>query len=107
MNRSIRIALRLISISFAALIIAVAAMLQIDSVMRSRNDEAAGASIVPQLRMTDQRGQYVTEKDLLGKPAAWFFGFTRCPSICPTGLLHMTHNLENLGRTHPRSTPFS
>lgn len=97
MNRPIRIALRVVCISIAALIIAVAALLQIDSILRSRDNSSAGAPIVPALQMTDQRGQYITEKDLLGKPAAWFFGFTRCPSICPTGLMHITRDLKSLG----------
>lgn len=97
MNRSVRIALRLLSISLVTLIIAVAALFQIDSVMRSNAQTAAGAPMLTALSMTDQRGQYVSEKDLLGKPAAWFFGFTRCPSICPTGLMHITRDLKALG----------
>lgn len=97
MNRSVRIALRLLFISIAALVIAVAALFQIDSITRSNKKSYAGEPVVTTLRMTDQRGQLVTENDLLGKPAAWFFGFTRCPSICPTGLMHMTRDLEKLG----------
>jgi len=97
MNRSVRIAIRLLFISLVTLIIAVAALFQIDSVMRSNAQTAAGAPMLTALSMTDQRGQYVSEKDLLGKPAAWFFGFTRCPSICPTGLMHITRDLKALG----------
>jgi protein SCO1 len=47
--------------------------------------------------LTNQDGQRVTEKDLLGKPSAIFFGFTGCPDICPTTLLEMTNWLKALG----------
>jgi protein SCO1/2 len=97
MNRSVRIALRLLFISVAVLIIAFAALFQIDSIMRSNKQTDLGEPILTALSMTDQRGQSVTEEDLLGKPAAWFFGFTRCPSICPTGLMHITRDLKGLG----------
>ena len=47
--------------------------------------------------LTNQDGQRVTEKDLLGKPSVMFFGFTSCPDICPTTLLEMTNWLKALG----------
>jgi protein SCO1/2 len=47
--------------------------------------------------LTNQDGKRVTEKDLLGKPSAIFFGFTRCPDVCPATLLEMTNWLQTLG----------
>jgi len=47
--------------------------------------------------LTDQDGQHVTEKDLLGKPSVMFFGYTYCPDICPTTLLELTNWLKALG----------
>lgn len=47
--------------------------------------------------LTDQRGERVTEKDLLGRPSLVFFGFTHCPDICPTKLFEMTQILDRLG----------
>ena len=48
--------------------------------------------------LTDQDGRRVTEKDLLGRPSAIFFGFTSCPDVCPTTLLELTNWLKTLGR---------
>lgn len=36
--------------------------------------------------LTDTEGRSVTERDLLGRPSAVFFGFTYCPEVCPTTL---------------------
>ena len=47
--------------------------------------------------LTDQNGKTVTEQTLLGKPSAWFFGFTHCPDVCPTALAEMAQVLTELG----------
>ncbi|WP_184721974.1 SCO family protein [Caulobacter sp.] len=48
--------------------------------------------------LIDQDGKPVTEKSLLGKPTAVFFGFTYCPEVCPTTLADLTASLQALGR---------
>lgn len=47
--------------------------------------------------LVDQDGRTVTEADLKGKPTVIFFGFTRCPDICPTALYEITQAFEALG----------
>ncbi|MHB2266393.1 SCO family protein [Aliihoeflea sp. PC F10.4] len=47
--------------------------------------------------LVDTEGQEVTEKELLGKPSAVFFGFTFCPDVCPTTLFELTSLMEQLG----------
>ncbi|MDR3493719.1 MAG: SCO family protein [Ancalomicrobiaceae bacterium] len=47
--------------------------------------------------LTDQTGKPVTDKDLLGKPAAMFFGYTFCPDVCPTTLAEVGDWLKALG----------
>lgn len=42
-------------------------------------------------------GSTVTEKTLAGKPYAIFFGFTRCPDVCPTSLARMARLRKQLG----------
>jgi protein SCO1/2 len=42
-------------------------------------------------------GSAVTEKSLSGKPYAIFFGFTRCPDVCPTSLARMARLRKQLG----------
>lgn len=48
-------------------------------------------------QLVNQDGAAVTEADFLGKPSAWFFGFTYCPDICPTALAEMSSILTALG----------
>ncbi|HEV7276554.1 MAG TPA: SCO family protein [Devosiaceae bacterium] len=47
--------------------------------------------------LLNQDGEPVTERDFLGKPSAWFYGFTHCPDVCPTALAEMSMMLSELG----------
>ncbi|SHE77473.1 protein SCO1/2 [Kaistia soli DSM 19436] len=47
--------------------------------------------------LTAEDGRRFTNADLGGKPFAVFFGFTRCPNVCPTTLSDLTLDLEQLG----------
>lgn len=47
--------------------------------------------------LVNQDGAPVTQADFLGKPSAWFYGFTHCPDVCPTALAEMSAILEALG----------
>ena len=47
--------------------------------------------------LTAPDGSVVTEKTLAGKPYAIFFGFTRCPDVCPTSLARMARLRKQLG----------
>ena len=47
--------------------------------------------------LTDHRGRRVTDRDLRGRPALVFFGFTHCPDVCPTTLFELTNRLKALG----------
>lgn len=47
--------------------------------------------------LTDSNGKTVTQNDIRAKPAAIFFGYTRCPDVCPTTLLNMSNWLKELG----------
>lgn len=58
---------------------------------------ASTANVGGPFQLVDQDGKAVTEKDLLGKPTAIFFGFTFCPEVCPTTLTEMTGWLKDLG----------
>lgn len=42
-------------------------------------------------------GDPITDKELLGKSHAIFFGFTNCPDICPTTLLETAGWMKELG----------
>ena len=57
----------------------------------------APAAIGGPFRLTDQTGQTVTEKNLVGRPSIVFFGFTHCPDVCPTALFEMSEVLRAMG----------
>jgi len=47
--------------------------------------------------LTAPDGSRITDKMLAGKPFAIFFGFTRCPEVCPTTLARMATLRRQLG----------
>jgi protein SCO1 len=47
-------------------------------------------------QLTAHTGQPFSDRDLAGKPYAIFFGFTRCPDVCPTTLNDLSLRLEEL-----------
>jgi protein SCO1/2 len=48
--------------------------------------------------LTAPDGSRVTDQTLKGTPFAIFFGFTRCPDICPTTLSRMAQLRKKLGK---------
>ena len=52
----------------------------------------------------DTTGKTVTEADFEGKPRAMFFGFTRCPDVCPTAMLEAQQWLSALGEDADKVT---
>ena len=60
-----------------------------------------GARVFPAIggpfRLVDQDDGPVTERDLLGKWALVYFGYTRCPDECPTALNNIALALDRLG----------
>lgn len=48
-------------------------------------------------KLVDTKGQTVTDQTLKGKPYAIFFGFTRCPDVCPTTMARMELLHKKLG----------
>ncbi len=50
-----------------------------------------------QFEMTDQNGKRRQLSDFRGKVVVIFFGYTRCPDVCPTTLSRMSQVLSLLG----------
>lgn len=57
-----------------------------------------GVPLNAPFQLVNQDGQPVTEKAFAGKAAAWFYGFTNCPDVCPTALAEMATLLKELGQ---------
>lgn len=62
----------------------------------------APAAIGGPFQLTDQTGQTVTEKSLVGRPTIIFFGYTHCPDVCPTSLFAMSEVLRAMGKDADR-----
>ncbi len=77
-----------------ALAAAIALILFSNTKPKMTDEEANAAALAkyiggPFTLTNGHTGQPFTEKDLVGKPSAMFFGFTRCPDVCPTALQRM------------------
>lgn len=62
-------------------------------------------SEVKQFELVNTVGETVTPADLAGEWSLLFFGFTRCPDVCPTTLIDMGQVLEELGPESERLQP--
>lgn len=61
---------------------------------------------VGSFELADQDGKSVTQRDVLGRPAVIFFGYTYCPDVCPTTLASITALLSKLGSDGDRLAVF-
>lgn len=75
------------------------------------NGDAAGNAQARQAQpfggpftMIDQNRQNVSDRTLAGKPFVIFFGFTRCPEVCPTTLSRLAQLRRELGADADRFT---
>ena len=64
---------------------------------RFRFTDVAPSSSAIDFRLTDVNGQPRTLRDYQGRVVALFFGFTRCPNVCPTGLFKLAQVMKALG----------
>ncbi len=68
-----------------------------------RAPELASGTWLPQpkqlqdFRLTDISGAPFTLADLAGRPSLVYFGFTRCPDVCPTTLLKLAQVVRVAG----------
>ena len=66
-------------------------------IYRPASDQGGDPFYARPFELVNQNGTAITEAAYLGKPSAWFYGFTHCPDVCPTTLAEMTAILEALG----------
>jgi protein SCO1 len=59
--------------------------------------DVSGANFGRELRLTDHNGKTRTLADFHGKVVVVFFGFTRCPDVCPSTLAEMKLVKQKLG----------
>jgi len=78
--------------------------------LTSRDREAAEATApalgtVIEFELRDMVGKRVRAADLRGRWLLVFFGYTRCPDLCPTTLAGMAAALSQLGKLATRVLP--
>src|SRR5262245_26479400 len=64
--------------------------------------DVSGANFGRELRLTDHNGKTRTLADFQGKVIVVFFGFTRCPDVCPSTLAELKLVKDSLGKDGER-----
>ena len=62
-----------------------------------KSTDITGADYGKTLELTDHNGKPRHLQDFRGKAVVLFFGFTRCPDVCPTTLADTAQALKSLG----------
>jgi protein SCO1 len=62
-----------------------------------KNTDVTGADYGKDFALTDPTGKLRTLADFRGKVVVMFFGYTRCPDVCPTTLAEFKAVKEQLG----------
>jgi len=57
----------------------------------------SGMKLGTDFTLVDHNGDMITQAAFAGRPTLVFFGFTRCPEVCPTTLYEMAGWFEALG----------
>ena len=61
----------------------------------------AGAKIGGAFVLTDQDGHRFTDRDLAGRYAIMYFGYTFCPDVCPTDMAAIAAGLKQVEASDP------
>ena len=69
---------------------------------RFKNTDITGAPYGKDFTLTDHTGKTRTLADFRGKLVVMFFGYTRCPDVCPTTLAELRVAKEQLGDSGSR-----
>ena len=67
-----------------------------------KNTDITGADYGKDFTLTDHTGRTRTLADFRGKVVVVFFGYTRCPDVCPTTLADLKSAKEQLGEDGKR-----
>ena len=81
--------LRLVLWGVVALALGVGSYLMLEHRRAPDPAQAFASAIGGPFTLIDPAGKTTTNETLKGKPFAIFFGFTRCPDVCPTTLSRM------------------
>ena len=60
---------------------------------------------ISDFKLTDNTGQTFTQDSLRGHWTMMFFGFTRCPSICPTTMAELSKTYKQFAKDNVKDFP--
>lgn len=78
-------------------LLAAALLAGCDGGPKFQSTDITGAPYGKALELSDTRGTLRHLEDFRGKAVVLFFGFTRCPDICPTTLAEIAQAVKSLG----------
>lgn len=78
-------------------LLAAALLAGCDGGPKFRSTDITGAPYGKALELADTQGRLRHLEDFRGKAVVLFFGFTRCPDICPTTLAEVASAVKSLG----------
>lgn len=81
------------------------ALLQKQAFLRAHSQPSIGMYVPGTFELKDQDGNAVTEKSWPGKFLLIYFGYSKCPDICPVTLQKMGKIVERLGELGDRVQP--
>jgi len=82
---------------FAALLMLAALVGCGEKQLKFQNTDLTGLDYAKGFALNDHTGKPVTLDSYKGKVVVLFFGFTRCPDICPTTLAEIANAVKSLG----------
>lgn len=90
--------IRIILWALVALALVAFAYLQLRPRPVPQPQPSYAAAVGGPFALTAADGSTVTDQDLKGRPFALFFGFTRCPDVCPTTLARLAKLRGRIGQ---------
>ena len=76
-----------------------------DNTHKTQSAGVAGVQVGGPFTLTNHTGEVVTDKSFGKSYRLIYFGFTYCPSVCPTELQKMTASYKKLGELQKEITP--
>lgn len=64
-----------------------------------QNTDITGMAVPQNFAFTDHQGKPRKLADFKGKVAIIFFGYTHCPDICPTTMMHLANLMQRLDQS--------
>ena len=96
---------RLAILAMVAVLVAVLAGIAGWALFGRRDTVASGPQIGGAFSLVDKDGRAVTDRDLRGRYALIYFGYTFCPDVCPTTLNAVAAAVDRLGPQAAQLTP--